>query len=99
MKTQKEIIDSLKKNSQLLHDYHVRRIGIFGSYAKGSAADGSDIDILVDFSEAITLPQYVHLSDTLTELLATKADIVPLKGIKPYLKDRILSEVVWVEGL
>ncbi len=99
MRTKKEIIDSLKSNPKLLREYHVRRIGIFGSYVTGNATDRSDVDILVDFSDAITLPQHVHLADSLSELLAVKADVVPLKGIKPYLKDRILNEVEWVEGL
>ncbi len=99
MKSKAEIINSLKNNSDILHEYHINRIGIFGSYATGQATENSDIDLLVDFSETLTLPQYVHLTDSITSCLTIKADVVPIKGIKPYLKDKILNEVEWIEGL
>ncbi len=99
MVSKREIIDSIKKNPDILRRYHVRRIGIFGSFAAGTATEASDVDLLVELTETITIPQYVHLKDDMTKLLKVRADVVPVSGIKPYLRDRIMKEVEWVEGV
>lgn len=99
MLTKNKIKAKLIQNSGLLKKYHVSRIGIFGSYANGKPSGKSDIDILVDFSDTIDLFSYVNLSDSISELLKKKVDLVSVNGIKPYIKDRILNEVEWIEGL
>jgi len=99
MLTKNDIKKKIQKNSAILKNYHVNRIGIFGSYAKGTPSENSDIDLLVDFSETITLFQYVHLADSMRNILNSGVDIVTLNGVKPYLKDSIMNEVEWIEGL
>ncbi|HPI91419.1 MAG TPA: nucleotidyltransferase family protein [Spirochaetota bacterium] len=99
MLTKNDIKKKIQKNSGILKNYHVNRIGIFGSYAKGTPSENSDIDLLVDFSETITLFQYVHLADSMRNILNSGVDIVTLNGVKPYLKDSIMNEVEWIEGL
>lgn len=42
--------------------YKVRRIGIFGSYARSEAVPGSDVDILVDFNPGADLFDLIDLS-------------------------------------
>ncbi len=34
--------------------FHVKKIGIFGSYVRGTATDKSDLDVLVEFSKTPT---------------------------------------------
>ena len=99
MLTKNEIKRKLKDNSNILKNYHVSRIGIFGSFVNGSAVENSDVDLLVDFSDTISLFQYVHLSDSITSFLNQKVDLVTVDGIKPLIKNKILNEVEWIEGL
>jgi uncharacterized protein len=99
MLTKEEIKEKLKQNVNILKKYNVNRIGIFGSYVKGNFTEKSDIDLLLGFSNAITLLQYVHLSDSITSFLNHDVDVITIDGIKPLLKDSILKEVEWVEGL
>ncbi|KJU84449.1 DNA polymerase beta domain-containing protein, partial [Candidatus Magnetobacterium bavaricum] len=45
-------IEILKNNGELIRDrYGVKRIGIFGSFARGQGNDNSDVDVLVEFRE------------------------------------------------
>ncbi|MDI6890806.1 MAG: nucleotidyltransferase domain-containing protein [Thermodesulfovibrionales bacterium] len=41
-------IELLKKHENVIKEkYHVKKIGIFGSFARSEAKEGSDIDVLV----------------------------------------------------
>lgn len=99
MLTKAEIKQKIIENSELLKKYHVSRIGIFGSYINDNASEKSDIDLLVDFSETISLLQYVHLSDSITRFLNKKVDLVTVDGIKPAIQNTIINQVEWIEEL
>lgn len=94
-----DIKQKLKQSSSLLKKYHVSRIGLFGSSVRDAHNDTSDIDLVVGFSEVISLFDYVRLSDDLSGILSGKVDLVTMDGIKPLIKHRILDEVEWIEGL
>lgn len=99
MLTKNEIKNRIRNNSDILRKYHVNKIGIFGSYVKETQKPESDIDLVVDFSDSVTLFQYVHLVDSITGFLNQKVDLVTVDGIKPMIKEKVLKEVEWVEGV
>ncbi len=99
MITKNEIKQKIRENSNVLKEFNVSRIGLFGSFAKGNAAEKSDIDLLVDFSQTISLFRYVHLSDSISGFLHHRVDLVEVSSIKPLIKESILNEVEWIEGL
>jgi predicted nucleotidyltransferase len=74
--------------------YGARRVRVFGSTARGTAGEGSDVDILVDLEEGRSLLDQVGLQQELEELLGRKVDVVVEGGISPYLEQRILAEAV-----
>ncbi|OPY39000.1 MAG: Nucleotidyltransferase domain protein [Methanoregula sp. PtaU1.Bin051] len=76
--------------------YNVSRIGIFGSYVRGDTHRTSDVDVLVEFSEPISLIQLVSLENYLTDLIGIKVDVVPREDIRSEIKDSILREAVYV---
>jgi len=82
-----------KKIISLLARYRVKKIAIFGSYARGEAKPESDIDILVEFSERKSLLDLVGIEQELSEALGVKADLLTEKSISPYLIDRIKKEM------
>ncbi len=86
-----------KKRLYLNKTYHVKKIGIFGSFVRGAHSQYSDIDILVDFEKGHKdFFNYIRLKYYLENLLGKKVDLVMKKAIKPVLKKRILSEVEYV---
>jgi len=91
------VIDNvLKKYKPELEDrYKVKKIGIFGSYARGEQRKTSDLDILVEFSEPIGW-EFVDLKEYLESILDMKVDLVTVRALKPQLKDRILQEVIYL---
>ncbi|MBL7085454.1 MAG: nucleotidyltransferase family protein [Candidatus Omnitrophica bacterium] len=81
MLTQKEVIEILRKKQPYLRDnFGLERIGLFGSFAKGIAEEGSDIDILVEFRKPIGL-KFMEFANYIEELLGRKVDILTLEGI------------------
>jgi hypothetical protein len=99
MLTKNEIKNRIRSNANILREYHVNKIGLFGSYVHETQNQASDIDLVVDFSDSVTLFQYVHLADSITGFLNQKVDLVTVDGIKPFIKEKVLKEVEWVEGL
>ena len=72
----------------------VKRAAVFGSVARGEARPDSDIDILVEIEEDISLLDFVGIKIELEEVLGRKVDLVEYSTIKPLLRKRILDEQV-----
>jgi predicted nucleotidyltransferase len=81
-----------KKIVSILRNHGAKRIGVFGSYARGDMSSESDIDILVEFSERKSLLDIVGIEQELSESLGIKVDLLTEKSISPYLIDRIKKE-------
>jgi hypothetical protein len=97
MRTLEAISTILKKNkSGFRKAYKVREIGVFGSYARRRQKESSDVDILVEFDESPDLFTFLEFEGKLEKLLKTKVDLVTKQALRPELKERILSEVVYV---
>lgn len=97
--TKENIKETLLENRDRLRSYHVRKIGVFGSYARGSARKKSDIDLLVEFDQTVDLFDFYHLTDEISSMLDTKIDLATVNSLKPLVKSRVMEEVEWIEGL
>lgn len=78
---------------EILRKYHPTRIGIFGSYARGEAVPGSDLDVLVEFKERKSLMTLVRIERELSEALGVKVDLLTEAAISPYMIESIKSEM------
>ena len=97
MKTRQDIERMLaQEKSRLKDNFHVKSIGVFGSYARGEEQPDSDVDLLVEFDEPIGLFRYIDLEDHLSELLGVKVDLVTRNALKPRMGRGILAEVVMI---
>jgi predicted nucleotidyltransferase len=65
-----------------LKDFNVLKVGIFGSFARGDNKKGSDIDILVEFKESLSLLTLIKLENDLSEILGIKVDLVTTGALK-----------------
>jgi predicted nucleotidyltransferase len=74
--------------------YKVAELSVFGSTARGDAGQDSDIDLLVTFQTdaAIGLIAFNRLRRELEEGLGRRVDLVPKDGLKPIIRDEVLSE-------
>lgn len=80
----------------LRREYHVKNVGIFGSFVKGHERTGSDIDILVEFAEPIGFFKFIELEEFLSSILKRKVDLVTKAALKPAIKKEVLKELVYV---
>lgn len=78
---------------QLCRNNDILMIGVFGSVARGSATEKSDIDLLVKFSGDKSLLTHIRLERELSHLLGKKVDLLTEAAISPYLRDIIKSEL------
>ena len=92
------IVELLKKNDATIRkNFHVRKIGVFGSFARREEKAESDVDVLVEFEEGYkTFDNFIELKYFLEELFARSVDLVTVSALKPQLKEDILQEVVYV---
>jgi len=75
--------------------YGIKRLGLFGSTARGTATDRSDIDIVVEL-EKQDLFFMIGIKQDLEERLGSKVDIVSYRPtMNPFLKRRIDQEAVY----
>ncbi|MCP4167042.1 MAG: nucleotidyltransferase [Chloroflexi bacterium] len=82
--------------NQRAQEFGILRIGLFGSAARGSLTDSSDIDIVVEMSEP-DLFAMVGIKQELEQLLQRQVDIVRYRdNMSPFLKQRIDQEAVYV---
>ena len=83
MKTTAEVIDLLRAAEPDLRDrFGVKRLALFGSYARGEQQEGSDVDVLVEVDPSIGL-RFVDLADTIESVLGLRTEVVSRRAIKP----------------
>jgi len=97
MQTLSQIITTLQQHKKTLHDrYKVQRLGVFGSYVRGDIHSGSDVDVLIEFYEPVSLLALVSLENYISDILGIKADVVPEEDLRVELKERVLRDAVFV---
>lgn len=95
MKTREDIIESIRAHkAEIENRFTASNIGLFGSYAHGTAKTGSDVDIIVEMAEP-TFDHYMDLKFYLEELFGADVDLVLADTIKPRLKPYIDRDLIY----
>ena len=90
-----EVLTFLRNNREALQTrFSVLRIGLFGSVLRGTASQGSDVDILVELSQP-TFDHYMDLKFFLEDHIGQPVDLVLADSLKPRLAPSIKREVVY----
>jgi hypothetical protein len=100
MLTREKVIELLRQNRAYLSaEYGVRRIGVFGSYARGQPGATSDVDLVVEFDRPVGF-RFIELAEYLENLLGCKVDILTPTGIQSiriaHIARNIAESVVYV---
>ena len=98
IKKSQEILKIIEENRETIRGFGVRSLGLFGSAVRGEASDDSDLDFVVEF-EKKTFDAYMDLKEFLEKLFGCKVDLVIKDAIKPRLREPILKETIYVQGL
>jgi len=93
-----EILKTIEVNRERLKKLGVRRLGLFGSAARGETTESSDLDFLVEL-EKKSFDAYMDLKEFLEELFGCNVDLVMKDALKPRLKEPILKETIYAQGL
>ncbi len=75
-----------------------KKVAIFGSYVHDEEEVGSDIDVLVTFSDTKSLLELVRMERELSEKIGIPIDLLTENSLSPYIKDRIHKEMKEVYG-
>ena len=88
------ILEILEINRDDLKAYGVESISLFGSVARGEAGPRSDVDLLVDVDDEMTLFGLSRLKRHLEDLLGMPVDLVTSDALRPQYRDAILAEAI-----
>ncbi len=97
-RSREEILRTLETNRDRILAFGVRRLGLFGSYARNEAAEGSDMDFVVEFGKK-SFDGYMDLKTFLEELFGCRVDLVIADAVKPLLWAAIVDGAVHAQGL
>ena len=100
MTTKTQTLKLLKRSyPYLVDEFGVAKIGIFGSVAKETNKETSDVDIVVEFQKPIGL-KFIDLVDYLENLLQTRVDVLTRDGIDNIriknIADDIRKHIIYV---
>jgi len=94
---QDAVIQILKqKNAELTDQFGVKSLLLFGSVARNEATVTSDVDLLVEFDRPVGYFGLFALQDYLEKLLGCSVDLGTPNSLKPFIRERIMGELIRV---
>ncbi|MGM0982221.1 MAG: nucleotidyltransferase family protein [Pseudomonadota bacterium] len=92
-----EIMHLLQRHlPEMVREYGIDDLALFGSVARDEAGETSDVDILVVFDGPATAERYFGLQFYLEDLLGRPVDLVTDKALRPELRPYIEREAMHV---
>jgi len=86
-----KIVSFLKANN-------ASKIAVFGSFANDTDSENSDVDIIVEFIDQISLLKFVGIQQHLSDYLGIDVDLLTEDSISPYLLPHIKKEMIILYG-
>ncbi len=98
VRNRNDIIDFLSsRKEELKQRFGMTSIGLFGSYARAEAQEGSDIDIAIELRpDHKSLRNFFGLRRYLDQELGRPVDLGIESNLKPPVKDEIAKEIIHV---
>jgi hypothetical protein len=94
--TKEHILETIYQNADTLRGFGVKKLILFGSYAKDEQKKDSDIDFLVEFEKKRGLfDDYIGLLHFLEDTFNKKIDLGKTHLLREELKNEILGGVLY----
>ncbi|MEM7125368.1 MAG: nucleotidyltransferase family protein [Chloroflexota bacterium] len=91
--TTQQAADILRQQLPYLSsEYGIKRLGIFGSYAKGTQQERSDIDLIAEFETPLGL-KFIELIDYLEQILQTSVDVLTMAGVQAIRNTKVSKNI------
>ena len=87
-----------QKVAKICKKYGIKSAYLFGSYAKQTATENSDIDLIVDMQNLRKYKDYFHFCDELETALGTQVDVTSEDGMLPGFFDLIKHDRILLYG-
>lgn len=98
MNTTQTLLSSIRSSGDSFRSFGVKRIGIFGSAARGEATPASDIDVIVDFETGKkTYRNFIGTTTLLEQILNRPVDAITSGTVSPYIRPYIEKDIHYVE--
>ena len=93
----KKIKEAIEKNP---HKEDIKKVFLFGSYAKGTAKKNSDVDVLIEFkpSALVGFFKFVEIQDSIGNHIGKTVDLLTPEAISKYFRDEVLSQSESIYG-
>lgn len=93
-----QIIKLIVENKQAFRDLGAKKIGLFGSFARGQQTRESDVDLLVDFlPKQKSYRNFLGAADLAEKLLDRKVEVLTPESLSPYLAPHIEKDIIYVQ--
>lgn len=94
MDVRAEFREKMPQIKEICRRYHVRELMLFGSALREDFRSDSDYDLLVEFEPdaPIGLIGLGEMEGELEDLFGRKIDLVPKRGLKPFIRDSVLND-------
>jgi predicted nucleotidyltransferase len=93
VRTRSDVLERIREAEAEIRSLGVRRLALFGSFARSEARPDSDVDFLVEFiSGQKSFDRFTRLFDLLEERLARRVELVTTEALSPYIGPHILAE-------
>ena len=91
------VLAQLREHLPVLTErFGVQRLRLFGSVARGTARDNSDIDVLVAFDGPATGERYFGVQFYLEDLLGREIDLVTEKALRDRLRPYVERDAITI---
>lgn len=74
----------------------VDKVFLFGSFSRKEETETSDLDLLVDMRETISLMKFIKLKQELEDKVNRKVDLLTRESISPYILPLITKDLVLI---
>lgn len=92
-RTRADVLERLQESEEEIRGLGVRRLALFGSFARSEPRPDSDVDLLVEFAPGQkSFERFMRLCDLLEERLARRVEVVTTEALSPYIGPHILAE-------
>ncbi|MEK7154559.1 MAG: nucleotidyltransferase domain-containing protein [Patescibacteria group bacterium] len=86
-----QVISTIKP---ILLKYGVTKSDLFGSFARGDYNDQSDVDVLINAPDGMSLFDLIHLKNDLEKNLKREVDVVTYDSVNKYVKKYIFQNML-----
>jgi predicted nucleotidyltransferase len=91
-----EVLAILRAHQQEIQSLGIISLQLFGSVARDEAKSNSDVDLLADLEQTISLFQFIKAKFFLQDLLNCRVDLGTKDALKEHLRQSVLGDSVYV---